>query len=546
MPNVADVLAGRYELRAQIPSSGPVEVFLAWDKRERREVVIKTYVAARLPAGAIQRYKAAINAARRAPHPAVTLPLELSIGHGLPFAVFAPLTGEDLETLRARVGVFAWGRAFELVARWAEALATVTAGTSVFHGALKPANLWISASGEAQILDLAAAELGVQPVPPRDGKIFVEYRAPEQLDGSRGSAKSDIYTLGVLLFEMLTGSHPFSGTTAFMATHAAALAPLPTLQAASTGVPATVVKTAQQLLARALARDPQERFADMGEMARALDLARRTIGSPVARPTEVPVLVSAPDPAAVNPTTPKGIEDPTTMLRVPIVRMNRNVPPASANRAKVRVFETPRTRPIPSPPIVADAAPIAEAPASERTEVDVRVERSLPGSGRPATPREELPVDRTEVLERRPPASERAREAAAVPHEEPHTLVIKQATSLPAREVTLPLDPKFPGVIARDDEPTQQGPRSSPVLRVVHQVSGGNTDTTLVLPHEPASQASGMKIGVAASTPPEEGTLYIKQHTSSTQSPSISRTALIAINVACAILAILGLIRIAL
>ncbi len=542
MPDVADVLAGRYELRERRPSSGPLEVFLAWDKRERRDVVIKTYVAARLPAGAIQRYKAAINAARKAPHPAVILPIELATGDGPPFAVFEPLTGEDLEALRARLGDFAWARAFELVARCAKALATVTAATGIFHGALKPANIWISASGEAQLLDLGAAELGVQPVPPRDGKLFVEYRAPEQLDGSRGSARSDIYTLGVLLFEMLTGSHPFSGSSAFMATHAAALAPLPTLQAAATGVPATAVKTAQQLLARALARDPQERFADMAEMARALDLARRTIGSPVARPTEGPAPVSAPDPTP--PAALKAIEDPTTMMRIPIVRMDRNVPPASAKRAKVSVFESPPSSPIASHPVVAAAAPIAEATASERTEVQVRVERPLTERVRAAAPCEELSVDRTEVLERRPLLPVPAK-AAAVPHEEPHTMVMKRATTLPAVEVTLPLDLKLPGTITNDDAPTEVVPRSSPLLRVLSQPRGSNTDTTLVLPHEgplPEGRVSKPKAQLLAGAPTHEKTLL----NISPKNPSWgSRTMLITFNIFCAILVILGLILMA-
>jgi serine/threonine protein kinase len=276
----------------------------------------------------------------------VILPLELSSGDGHPFAVFEPFTGEDLDALRARMGVFSWGRAFELIARCAEALAAVAAATEVFHGALKPEDVWVSANGEPMILELATAELGLQPILQRYGKFFVEYRAPEQLDGSRGSTKSDIYTLGIMLFEMLAGAHPFSGASAYMATHAAALAPMPTLQAAAPGLPVTAVKTAQQVLAKALARDPQERFADMGEMARALELARRAIGSPVARPTEARTQASAPAP--VPPVASKAIEDPTTMLRIPVTRVKKELPPESGKRATVRVFGDRAPDPVPA------------------------------------------------------------------------------------------------------------------------------------------------------------------------------------------------------
>lgn len=546
MPDVADVLAGRYELRGRRPSSGPVEAFLAWDKRERRDVVVKTYIPARLPAGAIQRYKAAINAARKAPHPAVILPLELSIGDGPPFAVFEPLTGEDLESLRARVGVFAWARAFELVARCAEALASVTAVTGIFHGALQPANIWISASGEAQLLDLGAAELGVQPVPPRDGKVFVEYRAPEQLDGSRGSARSDIYTLGVLLFEMLTGRHPFSGSSAFMATHAVALAPMPTLQAATLGVPATVVKAAQQLLNKALARDPKERFADMGEMARALDLARRTIGSPVARPTESSTPVSAQDPAPANPAALKAIEDPTTMMRIPIVRMERNAPPASAKRAKVSVFESPPSSPIPSPPV--EPLPIdavAFVPDPARFDVQPRVERRPSELVRPIPPREQLMEDRTEVL---PPQPFRAGSTEAMPayRGDPDTFVMKRTPPPePIADATLSLAVGSSAASAEDDEPTELLPRSSPILNFLAPPRASPDEGTIILPQG----ESFAVIRAVAPTPHTKIARSTDDVEKNLKPPPIEpkgpRNLLLIINMLCAAFFIIGLLMMA-
>lgn len=463
MPNVADVLIERYELRESLASDDSGEVFRAWDRRQRREVFVQTYQPARLPAGALRRYKAAIDAARRAPHPAVTLPLELCLGDARPFAAFEPPTGEDLEAFMARVGVVAWGRALELVGRCAEGLATVTAATGVFHGALHLASIRISADGQPHIVDLGAAELGVSPVLPRGGKIFVEYRAPEQLDGSRGSARSDIYTLGVLLFELLTAIHPFSGTSAFLATHAAALGPLPSLQTAAPGMSVTLVKTVQQFLDRALARDPQARFADMGQMARALDLVRRVIGSPVAPATGRPARGIDAPPA--SPAAPRVIEDPTTMLQISQPKVHPKRPGAPERRARVAAFANPASSPVPPPASVAVAV-VASKPPDEAT----REERPSPRRSHPA-PREEAPVDRTEVVERRRPLA--AAKPAPVSFEEPHTLVRTRTPPIARPQISADIDPT--------EEHTEVLP-VSPVPEV--QAGPVTSDRTLLLPNE--------------------------------------------------------------
>jgi hypothetical protein len=234
------------------------------------------------------------------------------------------------------------------------------------------------------------------------------------------------------------------------------------------------------------------------------------------------------------------------MMRIPVVRMERYVPPASAKRPKVSVFESPPASPTPSPPVVAAAAPIAEAPVGERTEVQVRVERPLPERVRTAAPREELPVDRTEVLERRPPAAVRAK-AAAVSHEEPHTLVLKRATSVPAAEVTLPLDSNFPGFVPSDDGPTELVPRSSPLLRVLGQAGGSTADATQVLSQdEQLAVGRAVKSAAEVTAAPSEVTASNKLLLSSGASPWTSRRILIVVNAVSIIIVLVGLVIIAL
>lgn len=488
MPNVVDVLVERYELRESLASDDSGDVYRGWDRRQRREVLVRAYAAARLPAGALRRYKTAIEAAKKAPHPVVTLPLDLCLGDARPFAVFEPPAGEGLEAFLARAGVFAWGRALELVGRCAEGLAAVTAATGVFHGALNITSIRISSDGQPHIVDLGAAELGVSPLPPRSGKLFVEYRAPEQLDGSRGSARSDIYTLGVLLFEMMTGIHPFSGTSAFMASHAAALAPLPALQTAAPGMPVAVVKTVQQFFDRALARDPEGRFGDMGEMARALDLVRRTIGSPVAPTTGRPTRGIDAPPA--SPAAPRVIDDPTTMLRISQPKAHQKRPELSERRARVAAFAS--RAPGPVSPVVSVAAVVVDEPAEDATLVEHPSPRRTP-----AAPREESPVDRTEVVERRRPLA--ATRAAPVVFEEPETMV-RTGTPAGAR-------PQMSTGIDGADERTEMFAVSPPVVRIGPAIP----DRTLILPNdEPEPQHQALEptraVKAVAAVPPEEST----------------------------------------
>jgi len=526
MPDIIDVLGERYELRESLSSGDSGDVFRAWDRRQRREVLIRTYVAARLPAGALRRYKAAIDAARQAPHPAVRLPLELRLAEARPFVAFEPPTGEDLETLLIRMGAVAWGRALEVLGRCADALATVTAATGVFHGALTPASIRISADGEPQITDLGRAELGVQPLSPRGGKIFVEYRAPEQLDGSRGSARSDVYTLGILLFEMMTGIHPFSGPSAFMATHAAALAPIPSLQTAASGMPFAVVKTVQKFFDRALARDPQERFGDMGEMARALDLVRRAIGSPVA-PRGRPARSVEQEPQPASQPTLRAIEDPTTMMRLSLPKALQKRLEAPERRAKVAAFSRQASNPAPAPVSLANA--VATVP-DEPMEDEKQVERLSPQRAQTAH-REEPPVDRTEVMERRPlPA---AVKAAPVPFEEPHTLVMTRTIS-PGR-------PKMSADVGGIEEHTELFSVSAVPTA---QAGQATSDRTLILPHEetePENQALEPTRAMMAPTVPlsEERTAL---HATEEARPSTSRRTLTIVYIVSATLAIVGLL----
>ena len=379
---VGDTIAQRHELRATLGSGGLGEVFHAWDTRTRREVTVKVYDAARCPAEARRRFAASVEAAMRTPIAALVLPrVQVGLSAAPPFVVGEALAGEDLAALRVRAGALPWQRAVAIVRSCAEGLAALAKATGAAHRALKPGNVWISPDQEVRLLDFGVAELGVAPVPPRPDGTVAEYRSPEQLGGAAGDVRSDVFTLGVLLFELATGVHPFSGPSSFKAANKLLMQPTP--RPAELAPRSPLPSQLEALIARALARQPGERHTDTAELAAHLGLALRAPGT-LQRP--------APAPATTTPAEPQPADierdDPSTALSLPVVRVPRPAPlrPASAGPQATAPRED-------GPPLLALAtASQRPAPGPERTAAlptPTASQRPAPGPERT----EALPTD---------------------------------------------------------------------------------------------------------------------------------------------------------
>lgn len=423
-----DALAGRYELLEQIGASERAASFHARDQKKRQMVVIKRFEPTRLPAGALTRYAAAVAALKRSSLPGVVLPLDVVTSGTTPFAVYSPLVGESVAQLLQRGGPFSWPKAADIVARCAAVLGATLASTGKSHQALKPSNLWLAPTGEVSVLDLGIAELGVYAVPPRDGPVFVEYRAPEQIDGAPGDARSDVFILGVLLYELTTGIHPFAGSSAFQVARQLILATSPPMPALTRGMSQSGAREAEKLLARALARAPAERFAGAQEFLQALEYARRVIGAPsrLAQAVEAPASTPAPTRPVLI------VEDLTTIIQPPGLGAQRRADPA---RPQPTTSATQPAVPAPPSPAPASAATqsLASAPPQPVSPVPVRpasppvarplqqlcelapVEQRTEPLTSPATDRMSVlpaqPCERTEVLPSNvPPVAEHATE----------------------------------------------------------------------------------------------------------------------------------------
>ncbi len=347
---------GRYELRGEIGQGTSGVVVAAMDLHRRVPVVLRRFDKA-LPADAIATYAKLALAIDDADIAGAVTPYAVAISEPAPFAVFAALDGGSLESL-LKAGALQWTRAVEIVSSCAATLDAVAAATGEVHGHLKPSNVWISQEGKTLVLDLGTAAI-CRPGPVRrDGEI-VEYRAPEQLDGAPVDARADVFALAVLLVELTTGMHPFTGATAFQAAHKLTRTP-PDLTMVTRGMAAGGAREVAKLLTRALASAPDERHSDARTFAAALAYVGKIVGAPT--PWRTPRSPSVPSPQPPAPSQ----DDSTTILRLP-----------GASDLLIKAMLSPG---LPKGPVESAARHDPALPA-------VRVESGLPGGpGVPGVP----------------------------------------------------------------------------------------------------------------------------------------------------------------
>lgn len=260
------VLANRYRLVSRLGGGGHGEVWRAHDLLLDRIVAVKT-IRAGLDGDPefAARFHAEARSMATIDHPGVVAVFDFGIaelsGRRTPYLVMQYLDGEPLHLLLSRGGRIPAGAAMDLVAQTAEALqAAHDAG--VVHRDVKPGNLVIRPDGSVVLTDFGIARAA------GDGKLTatgivlgtVVYCAPEQAEGAAPSTAMDVYALGVVAYECLTGQAPFQGE------NAVAIA-LKHLHEAPAPLPAHVPAAVGEVVMRALAKDPADRWPSAGALA---------------------------------------------------------------------------------------------------------------------------------------------------------------------------------------------------------------------------------------------------------------------------------------
>ena len=231
-------------------------------------------------------------------HPNVIPIYEAGELDGTLYLIMRWVDGTDLRTLLTTSGRVSPGRAIELVRPVASALAA-THRRGLVHRDIKPANILIARGDEEDDDHVYLTDFGI--ARRTDGEsvtrtgVFVgtvDYTAPERFEGGKGDAASDIYSLGCVLFEALTGHVPYGRPTSVSKIYAHVADPIPSARDEAREVPEEL----DAIIAKAMAKRPEDRFgfageltAALGQAAKALDTGERITAAPEPRPdaTEV-------------------------------------------------------------------------------------------------------------------------------------------------------------------------------------------------------------------------------------------------------------------
>jgi serine/threonine-protein kinase len=284
---LATALADRYELLGEIGRGGMATVYLARDLRHGARVAIKVLHPALASSMGGPRFTREIQITARLQHPNILPVLDSGQAAGTSYFVMPFVEGESLAHRLQRETRLTVEEAVRLAAEVADGLAYAHQA-GVVHRDIKPGNILLSHGhailadfGVARALDLSAADRLTE-----SGLAVgtVSYMSPEQAGADQVDGRSDIYSLGCVLYEALSGTPPFTGPSAQAIMARSALDPVPSLHTLRQSVPPAL----EAAIVRALAKVPQDRFATAAEFRDELLRAASTPSS-AALPLTVPL-----------------------------------------------------------------------------------------------------------------------------------------------------------------------------------------------------------------------------------------------------------------
>jgi serine/threonine-protein kinase len=283
------IIGERYRIVALLGRGGMGEVYRAEDLRLTQVVAIKFLPEAlSRDASALARFHSEVRVARQVSHPNVCRVFDIGDAEGIPFLTMEYVDGEDIASLIRRIGRLPQDKATEISRQICAGLAAAHE-RGVVHRDLKPANVMLDGSGKVRLTDFGLAGIAstIQGAEIRAGTPA--YMAPEQLSGKEVTTKSDIYSLGLVMYEILTGKRAYDAAT------------LPELikareEAALTN-PSTLVRDLDPLIERVILRclekDPAKRPASALQVSAALPGGDPLAAALAAGETPSPEMVAA-------------------------------------------------------------------------------------------------------------------------------------------------------------------------------------------------------------------------------------------------------------
>lgn len=282
--NIASALENRFQLLKEIGRGGMGIVFQAHDKQLKEQVAIKVLSPLLSNnADGLERLKREVSAARRITHPNVIRIHDISESGGLHFVSMEYFSGTTLKDIIKRDGAFSAAQGSQIAFQICDGLESAHKH-GVIHRDLKSQNIIVNDHGELKIIDFGLATNIHQQGMTATGLILgtPEYMAPEQVAGKKADERADIYSFGIILYELFTGKVPFTGETAIAIGFQQMREDPPPPRESNPQISTEL----ERIILKALQKNPSDRYSSVSEMRTDLETAFQASARVVQQPAK--------------------------------------------------------------------------------------------------------------------------------------------------------------------------------------------------------------------------------------------------------------------
>jgi eukaryotic-like serine/threonine-protein kinase len=269
------LFAGRYQVIEQIGAGGMGRIYKVFDTEVKEKLALKLLAPEiALDAHAMERFRNELRLARKIRHPRVCQLFDLGSSDGVLFITMEYVSGEDLKSMIRMSHQVSVGATLHVARQVCEGLVEAH-GHGIVHCDLKPQNIMVDREGNTRIMDFGIARTVGARLPGQSGVMIgtPEYMSPEQVDSRDVDHRTDLYALGVVMYEMLTGRLPFGGDTPV----SIALKHKTERPSSPSSVNAQVPDGVARIVLRCLDKDKTKRYQDAAELMADLDRAQAAV-----------------------------------------------------------------------------------------------------------------------------------------------------------------------------------------------------------------------------------------------------------------------------